>query len=94
MRFREAGIEVFGVNPSSMKSHQRFSDRHNFSFPLLVDEGGEVTMAYGAKTLHNLLPLRTVVGIDKAGRVIYYQRGMPSTDEILAAMTGGESTAD
>ena len=77
-----------------MKSHQRFSDRHNFSFPLLVDEGGEVTLAYGAKTLHNLVPLRTVVGIDKRGIVVYYQRGMPSTDEILAAMTGAASTAD
>ena len=80
---------VFGVNPGSLKSHQRFSDKHELPFPLLVDEGGEVSQAYGARTLQKLAPLRTVVGIDKRGVVVYYQRGMPSTDEILAAMAGG-----
>ncbi len=28
---------------------------------------------------------RTVVGIAKDGTVVYYHRGMPATDEILAA---------
>ena len=69
-----------------MKSHQRFSNKHGFPFPLLVDEGGEVGQAYGARTLQKLAPLRTVVGIDKRGVVVYYQRGMPSTDHILQGL--------
>ena len=79
---------MFGVNPGSMKSHKRFSDKHGFPFSLLVDVGAEVAMAYGARMLQNIMPLRTVVGIDKRGVVVYYQRGMPSTDEILAGLTG------
>ena len=69
-----------------MKSHQRFSDKHYFHFPLLVDEGTEVAEAYGARKPNSQGNQRTVVGIDKRGVVVYYQRGMPSTDEILAAM--------
>ena len=80
---------VFGVNPGSMKSHERFSEKHGFPFSLLVDDGGEVGMAYGTRTLNKLAPLRTVVGIDKRGVVVYYQRGMPSTEEILAGIAGG-----
>ena len=79
---------VFGVNPGSLKSHQRFSEKNNFPFSLLVDDGGEVGQAYGARTLQKIAPLRTVVGIDKRGVVVYYQRGMPSTDEILVGMAG------
>jgi hypothetical protein len=31
------------------------------------------------------LVTRTVVGIDRQGRIVFYKRGIPSTDEILAA---------
>ena len=79
---------VFGVNPGSLKSHERFSEKHGFPFSPLVDEGGEVGMAYGTRTLNKLAPLRTVVGIDKRGVVVYYERGMPSTEEILAGIAG------
>ena len=84
---------VFGVNPGSMKSHERFSEKHGFPFSLLVDEGGEVGMAYGTRTLNKLAPLRTVVGIDKRGVVVYYQRGMPSTEEILAGIAARRGLA-
>ena len=76
-----------------MRSHKRFSDRHSFRFSLLVDTGNNIAQAYGARVLWNLIPRRTVVGIDKAGRVIYYKRGRPSADAILAAITSGEITA-
>lgn len=81
---------VFGVNPGSMRSHARFSEKHGFPFSLLVDESGEVGMAYGARALRKLTVLRrTVVGIDKRGMVVYYQRGMPSTEDILAGIASG-----
>ena len=44
---------VFGVNGGSMKSHQRFSEKHGFPFDLLVDAGSAVALAYDARVLHN-----------------------------------------
>ncbi len=87
-RYVGAGIAVFGVNPGSAAAHKRFSERHGFKTPLLLDNGGRVSRAYDALTPIPLLTLvnRTVVGIDRDGLVRFYQRGMPSTDTILAAM--------
>ena len=77
---------VFGVNGGSMKSHQRFSEKHGFPFDLLVDAGSAVALAYDTRVLHNHYTKRTVVGVDKGGVVVYYRRGMPSTEEILAGI--------
>ena len=74
-----------------MQSHQRFSDKNAFPFPLLVDPRAEVADAYGARKPDSPRNERTVVGIDKRGVIVYYQRGMPNTDEILAGMAGAES---
>ena len=79
---------VFGVNGASMKSHLRFSEKHGFPFDLLVDAGSAVAQAYDVRILHNHYTRRTVVGVDKSGVVVYYQRGMPSTDDILRGVTG------
>jgi peroxiredoxin len=78
---------VFGVNNGSAASHQGFSEKHGFSAPLLVDSGLTVARAYDAVYALGFLPLinRTVVGIGTDGKIAYYKRGTPSTDEILAA---------
>ena len=87
-RYVSAGIAVFGVNPGSVESHRRFSERHSFKTPLLLDNGGRVSRAYDALMPVPLITIvnRTVVGIDRDGIVRFYQRGMPSTDAILGAM--------
>ena len=86
-RFAKAGVVVFGVNGGGAASHERFSQRHGLSMSLLVDRNLDVARQYGAVTGFGPLKLvkRTVVGIDRDGAIIFYQRGMPSTDEILAA---------
>jgi peroxiredoxin len=78
---------VFGVNNGSAASHQGFSDKHGFSAPLLVDSGLKVARAYDAVISLGLIAIvnRTVVGIGTDGKIAYYKRGTPSTDEILAA---------
>ena len=85
-RYAEMGIVVFGVGPGSMHSHERFASNHHLTAPLLVDAGLRVAAQYDA--IVSLGPLkfvkRTVVGIDRGGRIVFYRRGMPSTDEILA----------
>jgi peroxiredoxin Q/BCP len=89
-----AGVNVFGVNPGSAGTHKKFSEKHGFKTPLLLDAGGKVSRAYDA-----LMPIpivtivnRTVVGIDRDGLVRFYARGMPSTATILGAM--GAATVD
>jgi peroxiredoxin Q/BCP len=89
-RYVAAGVTVFGVNPGSSATHRRFAERHGFKTPLLLDAGGRVSRAYDALMPIPLLTLvnRTVVGIDREGIVRFYERGMPSTDAILTAMSG------
>ena len=87
-RYQQAGIEVFGVNPGSAKAHKKFVEKHGLRTPLLLDRGSNVSKAYGALFPIPLINVinRTVVGIDRDGRVRFYERGMPSTDKILGAM--------
>jgi peroxiredoxin Q/BCP len=88
-RYQAAGIAVFGVNNGSIKSHRRFVDKYGLRTPLLVDEGFGVATAYDAA--FGFGPLRaitrTVVGITPSAEVAYYKRGMPSTDEIIGALS-------
>ena len=81
--YREADAVLFGVNPASAKSHQDFVDKYSFPFPILVDDEEEVVSAYSAKGA--LWTKRTVYGIDKNGTIVFAERGMPETEEILAA---------
>ena len=69
-----------------MKSHQNFSDKHEFNFPLLVDENGTVTEAYGARKTPVGGTARTVYIIDKDGIVQYAKRGMPPDEELLEVL--------
>ncbi len=87
-KYQAAGVAVFGVNPGSAETHRKFSERHGFKTPLLLDDGGKISRAYDALYPIPLLNIvnRTVVGIDRDGVVRFYQRGMPSTSTILDAM--------
>lgn len=85
--FQKAGIQVFGINPSDAGSHAAFAKKHEFPFPLLVDEGRKVARAYGAEQdlLIAKVIRRTVVGIGQDGKIVYYRQGLPRTNEILKA---------
>jgi thioredoxin-dependent peroxiredoxin len=43
-----AGYVVLGVSPQGAKSHQRFAQKFDLNFPLLVDEDLDIAKAYGA----------------------------------------------
>ena len=88
-QYAAAGIAVFGVNSGNADSHKKFVAKHGLTTPLLVDCGFVASDVYGSliKLGPNKITNRTVVGIDTQGRIAYYKRGMPSTSEILAAMS-------
>jgi len=87
-RYQQAGVAVFGVNPGSATAHKKFVEKHGLRTPLLLDTGARVSKAYGALYPIPLISIvnRTVVGIDREGKVRFYERGIPSTDKILGAM--------
>jgi len=83
-RYEEANVAVFGVNPADAEAHASFAKNHNFPFPLLADVDGKMTREYGARGIAGVVK-RTVYGINQEGTIVFAKRGMPSTDEILAA---------
>jgi peroxiredoxin Q/BCP len=89
--YDKAGVAVFGINPGSAESHQKFVNKYQLNMPLLVDKGLEVAESYNAVWMLGGVSLkfikRTVVGINKEGRVVFYERGMPFTRQILAAFS-------
>jgi peroxiredoxin Q/BCP len=94
-RYQRAGVVVLGINPANAKSHERFAQRYRLSAPLLVDTHLAVAERYRAVTTLGPLKFvkRTVVGIDRHGTIIFYKRGIPSTDEILAPFADSRSDA-
>lgn len=68
-----------------MESHNRWTEKFSFGFPICVDQGKKVAMAYGVVN-----PLggvkRSVFIVDKQGKVAWAAEGMPSTEELLTAL--------
>lgn len=63
------GVEVLGVSTDSATSHQKFREKYELPFPLLVDEGGAVASEYGAwgeKVLYG----RTSIGMTRSTFII------------------------
>lgn len=83
--FKDKGIQVFGVNGGSEKSHKKFKEMHKLPYPLLIDENKKTSEAYDALFSFFGIKIirRTVFGIDKNGTVRYMKRGMPKTSDIL-----------
>jgi peroxiredoxin Q/BCP len=80
---RARGVEVFGVNPQSAASHQKFRTRFAFPFPLLVDRGRKVAALYNAS---GIVVKRTVYLIGPDGTIRFARRGMPRPEEVLAVL--------
>jgi thioredoxin-dependent peroxiredoxin len=45
--FRERGVEVLGVSPDDVKSHEKFKTKYELPFPLLADPDHAVAEKYG-----------------------------------------------
>ena len=45
---RKKGAVVLGVSPDGAKSHRKFADKYQLSFPLLCDEDHAVSEKFGA----------------------------------------------
>jgi len=86
--FKRLGAAVYGVNGQGANAHGKFAAKYKFPFPLLVDQGWEMSKTYrvGWGVIR-----RTVYVIGPDGRIVYAQRGKPSTADILSAIEGSLS---
>lgn len=92
-RFIDADTEVFGVNPADAESHQRFIDSNGFPFDLIIDEKRNIAQKYDSVMLMGFVVKRTVVAIDKDGKIAFFKRGYPTNDEILTALKPDTKTS-
>lgn len=64
-KFKDKGVEILAVNVGEpLLTAQKFAQRYDLSFPILMDEREEVYKAYGVK------PIPATFLIDKDGNVI------------------------
>ena len=68
-RFEKLEAEVIGISSDSVRSHQRFAQRHALPYVLLSDEEGEVRKLYGVPNTLGLFPGRVTYVIDDEGVV-------------------------
>ena len=68
-RFREQGVEVIGVSPDPVQSHQKFKSKHELPFLLLADPEHKLAEAYGVWGEKKYTG-RTYMGINRSTFVI------------------------
>jgi peroxiredoxin Q/BCP len=74
-QFAEMNAQILGISAQDVDSHDAFSDKHGFDFPLLADTDKSVAGLYG--TLGPLgFPRRSVFIIDGAGVIRYAHRAI------------------
>jgi len=74
-QFEALNAQVVAISAQSVESHEKFSDKHGFKFPLLADTDKSVAAAYG--TLGPLgFPRRSVFIVDSNGVVRYAHRAI------------------
>lgn len=67
--FKNAGAEVYGISRDNMKSHEKFSSKMNFPFPLLSDENEKVCNLFKVIKDKNMYG-KKVRGIERSTFVI------------------------
>lgn len=70
------GIKVFGINQADEKSHKDFIKDQKLPFSLIIDEKLEISKNYDAMGAFGFIN-RTVVLINKEGKIVLYERGTP-----------------
>ena len=77
--FKDLGrldIKVFGINQGDAASHDKFIKKYKFPFSLIIDKDSKISKEYDAMGIFGFIN-RTVVLINKEGKVVLYERGFP-----------------
>ena len=72
-QFNGIGAQVLGISAQDVASHDAFSAKHGFGFPLLADTEKEVAGAYGVVGLLGMVR-RSIFVLDDQGVIRYVHR--------------------
>ncbi len=94
--YQATGAEVVGISTDSAASHKGFAGKYNFPFTLLSDEKGAVVEKYEVKSWIPRRAARSVVVVDKTGKIAYHKVQAlslfaPSDADVLAAIRAAEN---
>ena len=67
--FEAVGAKVFGISRDTIAKHDKFTAKHDLTVPLLSDENGEMTEAYGVWVEKNMYGKKSM-GIERATYLI------------------------
>ena len=70
--FENSGIPIFGISGGSAEVQQKFRDKHDLQFPILMDEELSITKLYDAYSKLNLIGMgvkRITYLIDEDGKI-------------------------
>jgi len=82
---KSINTDVLGVNPDGLESHEKFVEKQSYPFPILVDEGAQITAAYKAQKPEGGVQ-RTVYVIGPEATIVFAQQGMPSDETLMQAI--------
>jgi thioredoxin-dependent peroxiredoxin len=85
--YTQNDIRPFGVNPASVESHAAYAAKLGLPFPLLSDQGLEISRAYGTLKPDGNGIARSVCLIDRDGLVLYSQSGAPGASIVLESLS-------
>ncbi len=84
--FRGLNTEVLASNPGSEESHEGFSEKQGYEFPILVDAQREMAKAYHALKENGTSIQRTVYIMDGQGVIQYAKQGLPTDEALVEAI--------
>jgi thioredoxin-dependent peroxiredoxin len=76
-KIQAAGVEVLGISPDSVKSHDKFAGKFELPFTLVADEDQAICRAYGVWQEKSMAGrkymgvVRTTFVIDKKGKIAH-----------------------
>jgi thioredoxin-dependent peroxiredoxin len=83
--YQDLDVTIFGVNPASSESHQKFINKYTYPFGIIVDENKEIRQKYGATKyfFKNLTTKRGVFLINSDKKITFIHWGQQNNQEIL-----------
>jgi thioredoxin-dependent peroxiredoxin len=89
--FGDLGVDVLGVNPQPMASHEAFAKKFSLPFPLVADEDKQVCRAYGTLSFLGYAQ-RALVLVGRDGKIKYKRSDFPmfrrSAEELREVISG------
>ena len=64
-KFKKLGVTVYGVSRDSIKSHEKFKEKHGFPFELISDEDEKICKAFDVIKMKSLYG-RKYLGVDRS----------------------------